>query len=124
MSYEDEEEDFNQRHIVMKVKVVPKRYSSFTYVNELYKLIDSMEWKKIKERITQKHKVRTLSNNNNESRDEDLPLEIECPMRDGDLPLFKCLRNEHVPFELIKIMTGKFIYALINRQLFIKKISY
>ena len=46
MSYEDEEEDFNQRHVVMEVKVVPKRYSSFTYVNELYKLIDSMEWKK------------------------------------------------------------------------------
>ena len=116
MSYEDGEDEFNQHNVVMEVKQVPKIHSSFTYSNELVELINNVEWKKVMERVSKTHKVRILNNTSDRSREGEEPLEIECPIRDGDLPLFKCLRNEDVPFDVIKIMTGKFVYASINEK--------
>ena len=111
MSYEDQEDEFNQCNIIVVVKKVPKISPSFTFTNELNELINKIEWNKVMERVTQKPKVRILSNNNNESKEENLPLEVQCPMSNGDMPLFNCLRNEQVPFEVIKVMTGKHAHA-------------
>ena len=83
MSYEDEEDEFNQRIIVMEVKEVPKTYSSLAHTNELVELINKMEWKKVMERVSKNHKVRILNNNSNRSMEGEEPLEIECPTRDG-----------------------------------------
>ena len=116
MSYENKEDEFNQNNIIMVVKKVPKISPSFTFINELNELINQMEWNKVMERVTQKHKVRILSNNNNESNEENLPLEVECPMSNGDMPLFNCLRNEQVPLEVIKVMTGECVCTSINRK--------
>ena len=67
------------------------------------------------ERVSKNHKVRILNNNSNRSMEGEEPLEIECPTRDGHLPLFKCLRNE-APFNVIKIMTGKHVCSSINEM--------
>ena len=115
MSYEDEEDEFNQRNVVMEVKEVPKIHSSLACTNELVELINKMEWKKVMERVSKNHKVRILNNNSNRSMEGEEPLEIECPTRDGDLPLFECLRNE-APFNVIKIMTGKHVHSSINEM--------
>ena len=114
MSYEDQDDEFNQRYIIMEVKEVDTKYQTFNYINELDELIKLKKWNLIKERVMEEHKVRFFNNNNNNSTNDDPPLEVECPFINGDLPLFQCLRHEQVPFDVIKVMTGKYVYVKIN----------
>ena len=114
MSNEDEEDEFNQRHVIMEVKVVDNKHQSFTHANELDEHVKLMKWNVVKERVMKKHKVRLVTNNNNASINDDPPFELECPNVNGDLPLFQCLRYEQVPFDVIKVMIGKCVYLKIN----------
>ena len=114
MSYEDLDDEFNQRYVIMEVKEVDTKYQTFNYVNELDDLIKLKDWNKIKERVMEKHKVRLFPNNNNIEINDDPPLEVECPFINGDIPLFQCLRYEQVPFDVIQVMTGKYFYVIIN----------
>ena len=114
MSNEDQEDEFNQRYIIMEVKEVDKKHQSFACTNELDELINLMKWNIVKERVMEKHKVRFFNDNNNNSIKDDPPLEVECPFMNGDLPLFQCLRYEQVPFDVIKVMIGKHVYLKIN----------
>ena len=116
MSNEDEEDDFNQHYIFMEEKEVDKKYQSFACINDLDDLIKMMNWNLVMDRVKEKHKVRYFDENNNNSINDDPPLEVECPCISGDLPLFQCLRYEQVPFDVIKVMTGKCVYAKINQK--------
>ena len=116
MSNEDEEDEFNQRYIIMEVKEVDKKHQSFAHINELDELINTMKWNMVKERVMEKHKVRLFPNNNNIEINDDPPLEVECPFTNGDIPLFQCLRYEQVPFDVIQVMTGKCFYTIINTR--------
>jgi len=116
MSNEDEEDDFNQCYIFMEEKEVDKKYQSFTCINDLDDLIKMMKWNMVMDRVKEKHKVRYFDENNNDTINDDPPLEVECPYISGDLPLFQCLRYEHVPFDVIKVMTGKYVYVQMNKN--------
>ena len=116
MSNEDEEDDFNQFHTFMEEKEVDKKYQAFTYLNGLDDLIKMMNWNMVMGRVKEKHKVRYFDENNNNSINNDPPYEVECPYISGDLPLFQCLRYEQVPFDVIKVMTGKHVYVKINQN--------
>ena len=88
MSNDNNDDDVNQCNIIMMVKQVPKTSPSFTRMNELHELVHKMEWENVIERVKQKQQVRIISNNSNDSQPQNLPLEIECPTSDGDMPLF------------------------------------
>ena len=116
MSNEDEEDDFNQRYIFMEEKEVDKKFQSFACLNDLDDLIKMMNWNNVMDRVKEKHKVRYFDENNNNSMNNDAPFEVECPCISGDLPLFQCLRCEQVPFDVIKVMIGKHVYAQMNKN--------
>ena len=107
MFYDDPDDEFNKHYVSMEVKEVDTKYQTFNYVNVLNDLIKLRDWNKIIERAKEKHQVKLSTNNSNIYMNEDPPLEIECPFIDGDIPLFQCLRNEEVPFDVIQVMTGK-----------------
>ena len=116
MSNDDDDEEFNQCNVIVMVKKVPKMSPSFTCMNELHNLVHKNEWENVVERMKQKQQVRIMNNNNDESQSMNLPLEIECVTSDGDMPLFTCLRNMHVPFKVVKMMIGKCIQITINNN--------
>ena len=116
MSYDNNDDDFNEHNEIMLVKQVPKLSPSFAHTNDLHELIHNMEWEKVIERVKQKQKVRIISNNSNDSQPQNLPLEIECPTSDGDMPLFACLRHEQVPFKVIKVMIGECVQMSMNQK--------
>ena len=116
MSNEDEEDDFNQCYIFMEEKEVDKKYQSFACINDLDDLIKMMNWNLVMDRVKEKHKVRYFDENNNNLINDDPPLEVECPHTSGDLPLFQCLRHEQVPFDAIKVMTGKHVHVQMNKN--------
>ena len=94
MSNVNTDDYFNQCNIIMMVKEIPITSPTFTCLNELHNLIYKMEWKIFIERVKQKQQVRIVSNNNDDSPPRNLPLEIERPTSDGDIPLFTCLRHK------------------------------
>ena len=114
MSNDNNDDEFNQCNIIMMVKQVPKMSPSFMCMNESHDLTHKNEWENVIERVKQKQQVRIANNNDNDSQSMNLPLEIECPTSDGDMTLFACLRNKHVPFKAIKIVIGKHVQMSMN----------
>ena len=123
MSNDNDEDDFNQCNIIMNLNENTDIAPYFTCKNETQHLIYEKDWDNVVERVKQKLQIKITSNNSNLAQPTNLPLEIECPTMDGDMPLFTCLRNEKVPHDVIKTMIGKCTLVSMKLTTLIKKKS-
>ena len=56
------------------------------------------------DRVQRKIKIETTGSKNNVATCDENLLEIECPNKDRDLPLFSSLRFFKVPFDIVKTL--------------------
>ena len=121
MSSDNDEDEFNKFNIIMNLNETTDIAPYFACKNEMQHLICKKDWDRVVKRAKQKAQVTITSNNSNLAQPTNLPLEIECPTMDGDVPLFTCLRNEKVPHDVIKTMIGKCALVSMKITILIKK---